>query len=101
MTRYLISALVVVMMAIGGGVYAATNSTREKAFRHNVGAYSYGIRIVPWGRPSDEHTIVQSGDIDGIRWIGQDTVVVALRTNSYRISHTRSGIVMIRHVAHD
>lgn len=118
MTKYLISAVVVVMLAIRGAGYLASVPSRRDvyasaqviytseipgyrkayAFWYDTGALGYTIRMVSLGKPSHEQAIIQSAYINGVHWIARDTLVVELWKNEYTMTNDRTGVVIIPRV---
>jgi hypothetical protein len=120
MTKFLISAVVIVMLAMAGGVYLATSrvpsgdvtyenalvletaevpgSPRAYLFWYDTGAFGYTVRMVSLGKPSQGQVIIQSHYMTGMGWTAPDTLVVKLWRNEYRILNDRSRIVIVPHV---
>lgn len=118
MTKYLISAVVVVMLAIRGAGYLASvpsprdvyanaqvlyaseipGSRKAYVFWRDAGALGYTICMVSLRKPSTEQAIIQSAYITGIHWVGRDTLVVELWKNEYTMTNDRTGVVIIPHV---
>jgi hypothetical protein len=127
MTKYLISAIVIVILAIGGGGYLASTwvpvpsgddiwnpenalildtakvpgSPRAYLFWYDAGAFGYTIRMVSLGTPSHEHALIESNYLTAIHWTAPDTLVVELWKNDYRITNDRSGIAIRPHIQPD
>lgn len=119
MTKYLISAVVVVMLAIGGAGYLASVPSRRDVyaneqvlytaeipgfpkayvFWYDTGALGYTIRMVSLGKPSHEQAIVQLAYINGILWAARDTLVMELWKNEDTMTNDRTRVVIIPHVA--
>jgi len=123
-TKFLISAVVIVMMAIVGGAYVATDwvpvpsrkdvwtpanaqvlytaqtagSPKAYVFWYDAGAFGYTIRILSLGTPTHEGALMQSDYMNGIRWTAPDTLVVELWKNDYHMMNERADIVVVPHV---
>src|SRR6266550_4766548 len=124
MTKYLISAIVIVTLAIGAGGYLSVNwvpvPSRDDVWRpenaqvlytaeapgsptaylfwYDAGAFGYTMRMVSLGKPSHESVLIASDYMNGIRWVAPDTLVVELWKNDYTMTNDRTGVVIIPHV---
>jgi hypothetical protein len=120
MTKFLISAVVIVMLAMAGGVYLARSrvpsgdvtcenalvletaevpgSPRPYLLCHHTGAFGYTVRIVSLGKPSHGQAIMESHYVTGMGWTAPDTLVVKLWRNEHRLLDVGTSIVIVPHV---
>ena len=108
MTKFLISAVVIVMFAMAGGVYLARSQapTYENVLVLETGegrgwptaAVSYTVRIVSLGKASHGQEIMASHYVTGMGWDAPDTLVVKLWRNEHRLLDDGARIVIVPHV---
>src|SRR6266849_8573645 len=122
MTKSLISAVVIVMLAMAGGVYLSTSrvpsgdvtyenalvletaevpgSPRAYLFWYDTRAFGYTVRMVSLGKPSDGQAIMRSHYMTGMGWTAPDTLVLVVKLwqNEHRILNDGSSIVIVPHV---
>jgi len=108
MTKFLISAVLIVTIAMAGAVYLARSRvpTYENALVLETAevpgspraAFSYTVWIVSLGKASHGQDIMESHHVTGMGWDAPDTLVVKLWRNEHRLLDDGASIVIVPHV---